>query len=106
VFVDYVTVLPPGRPCAQVAISAAVAAQLRARAERLARLTERVAAEAGADLVKASDLTKGHDACAAKAWVEAAVAPPGPSGWGPVAFHPRLAAMTAVAQALERKLRN
>ncbi|MFL5295607.1 MAG: SGNH/GDSL hydrolase family protein [Phenylobacterium sp.] len=104
VFVDYVTVLPAGSPCAATPIQAADANELRLRADRLARLTERVAKASGADLVKASDLTRGHDACAAPPWVEGFVPRREGVAWGPVSFHPRLEAMTAIAIALEKKL--
>lgn len=104
VFVDYITVLPKGAPCAATGLSDADAAELRARAERLEQATARAAKAAHAELMKASELSRSHDACAADAWVEAFVpARPG-GGWGPVSFHPRLAAMTAIAGALERQL--
>ncbi len=104
VFVDYVTVLPPGPPCAALELSAADADDLRGRSERLARLTETIAAETGAELIKASALTRGHDACAPDPWTEAAAPSRSPSGQGGAPFHPRLAAMTAVARALEERL--
>jgi len=104
VFVDYVTVLPAGAPCAAVGLSAADAEALRARAERLERITAKVAKAAHADLVAASKLSRGHDACAPEAWVEGFVAAREAGGWGPVSFHPRLPAMTAIAQGLERVL--
>jgi len=103
VFVDYVTVLPAGAPCAAVMIDAADAEELRNRANRLARLTESVADQTGADLIKASDLTRGHDACAPDAWVEGFVQGHG-AARGPVSFHPRLPAMNAIAAALEQRL--
>jgi lysophospholipase L1-like esterase len=105
VFVDYVTVLPPRGVCAVMPISVADADELRARAERLARLTEKVARETGADLIKASDLTRGHDACAADPWTEGLAPPRDASVRGPASFHPLLPAMTAIAGALEAKLR-
>lgn len=105
VFVDYVTVLPSGPPCAAVAISAADADELRTRAERLARLTEKVAKATGADILKASDLTKGHDACAADPWVEGFVERQTSSQRPLASFHPRLAAMTAITAALDHRLR-
>ncbi|HEY3950805.1 SGNH/GDSL hydrolase family protein [Phenylobacterium sp.] len=104
VFVDYITVLPPGAPCAATGLTSADAEDLRARAERLEQLTERVAKAAHADLITASQLSRRHDACAAEPWVEAFVPARQGGGWGPVSFHPRLAAMTAIAEALERRL--
>ncbi len=105
VFVDYVTVLPSAAPCAAVMIDTADSNELRSRANRLARLTETIAKETGADLIKASELTRGHDACAPEPWIEGFVQGRGASR-GPVSFHPRLAAMNAIARALEEKLRN
>lgn len=103
VFVDYVTVLPPGPPCTALSISGQEADHLRARAHRLARMTARVAKQGGADLIKASALTRDHNACSADAWV-AAYVPADPSRWGPVPFHPKLQAMVAIAAALNRSL--
>ena len=105
VFVDYVTVLPPHGICAAMPISIADAEELRARAERLARLTETVARDTGADLIKASELTRGHDACAADPWTEGLAPLRDPSVRGPASFHLLLPAMTAIAAALEAKLR-
>ena len=104
VFVDYVTVLPPRGVCAVMPISTADADELRARAERLAKLTEKVARETGADLIKASELTRGHDACAADPWTEGLAPPREPGVRGPASFHPLLPAMTAITDALEAKL--
>jgi lysophospholipase L1-like esterase len=104
VFVDYVTVLPATGTCASVAISAPDADELRARADRLARLTAQIAAGAHADIVKASRLTTGHDACAPDAWVEGLVQGQTPAGRARVSFHPTLPAMTAIAGALEQTL--
>jgi len=106
VFVDYVTVLPPKGTCAAVAISAADADALRARADRLARLTAQVAKETHADILKASALTAGHDACAADPWVEGLVQGQTPAGRARASFHPTLPAMTAIAGALAERLAN
>ncbi len=99
VFVDYVEILPAGAPCPALSITAADAAELKARSDRLVRVTAAVAAKAGAELVKASDLTRGHDACAAQPWAMG-YAPR--SEWGPVGFHPQAPAANAIAQALSR----
>ncbi len=103
VFVDYVTVLAPGATCGVTKLGQADTDAIRARADRLARLIAQAAKAAGADLVAASALSAKHDACAADPWIEGYVVRPG-GGWGPVSFHPRLPAMTAIAKALEAKL--
>jgi len=87
-----------------VAISATDADELRARADRLARLTAQVARDAHADIIKASVLTTGHDACAADPWVEGLVQGQTPSGRTRASFHPTLPAMTAIAGALVETL--
>ncbi len=104
VFVDYVTVLPPSGTCATVAISGPDADELRARADRLAKLTAKVAAEAHADILKASALTSGHDACSAEPWVEGLAQGQTPAGRARASFHPTLPAMTAIAAALAKTL--
>jgi lysophospholipase L1-like esterase len=103
-FVDYVTAIPPGPPCAALSLSADDAADLRSRHDRLAALTEQVAKEAGADIVKGSVLTKDHDACAAEPWVAGDVHRDPAKGWQPVGFHPLLPSMTAIAQSVVRTL--
>lgn len=105
VFVDYVTVLPAKGTCATVAISSADADELRARADRLAKLTAQVASETHADILKASALTAGHDACSAEPWVEGFVqGQTTPAGRARASFHPTLPAMTAIAAALAERL--
>ena len=102
VFVDYLTVLPDRKLCAQTPLSEPEAAILRQTAQRLAQITAAVAARTGAQVLKASDLSRGHDACAKAPWVTGFVPPPGQTAF--VAYHPNLAGMTAVAAALDREL--
>ena len=104
VLVDYITVLPSGLPCPGLALSPGDARALRARAERLAEITAEVATETGTALIKASELSRDHDACAAVPWVQGYVSRPSPTAWGPVPFHPLLPAMTAIAASLDQKL--
>lgn len=104
VFVDYITVLPPKGTCAIVAISAPDADELRARADRLAKLTAQVATGAHADILKASALTASHDACSPDPWVEGLVQGQTPAGRARASFHPTLPAMTAIAGALAQTL--
>jgi lysophospholipase L1-like esterase len=102
VFVDYATILPPGTPCSRAPMSDADAGVARRLAARLAQITADVARESGADLLAASKLTRDHHACAADPWMNG-MAAPGPDA--PAApFHPKLAGMTAVADALDRLL--
>jgi lysophospholipase L1-like esterase len=99
VFVDYLTILPPSGVCAVTPLSLPDADASRETARRVAEITQKTARENGALLVKASALSAGHDACGATPWMNGSPVPPGVA-----AFHPNLAGMTAVADALDRAL--
>jgi hypothetical protein len=102
IFVDYVAVLPPTGHCAVAPLADADADTARAIDARLRQITAQVARESGAGLLEASVVTREHHACAADPWING-FAKPDPAA--PVAFyHPRLAGMTAVAEALDRML--
>jgi len=101
-FVQYPVVLPPRGLCADVPISAEQAKTSRAIAARLAVVTRKVALRAGADTLPMDVLSRGHDACAAKPWMNGFQRPGGPKVAVP--YHPNLAGMTAVAAALDRML--
>lgn len=106
IFVDYVTLVPPrGVTCPALTFTPAQADELRARAERLAALTARVAIEGGAEVLKASALSRGHEICSAAPWSEGLVLKQKPEDFGPAGFHPTLAAHTGIAQALDAMLR-
>jgi hypothetical protein len=74
----------------------------RGIARRLDEITVRVAKETGTELIPGSKITEGHDACAKDAWLNGYPSP-GVSV-EPTFFHPRLAAMTAIADALDQKI--
>jgi lysophospholipase L1-like esterase len=99
VFVDYLTILPASGVCAMTPLSLPDADASRETARRVAEITAKTAHESGALLVKASTLSAGHDACGATPWMNGFPTPPGVA-----AFHPNLAGMTAVAEALDRAL--
>jgi lysophospholipase L1-like esterase len=102
IFVDYVTLLPSGALCPQVPLAAGDAANARATALRLAQETASAAQRAGADVLRASDLSRGHDACAAEPWANGFLAREGVDPFTP--YHPNLAGMTEIAMALDRML--
>lgn len=102
VFVDYPTVLPDHGTCARAPMTEAQADALRDTARRLAALTAEVAKGEGVDLLKASELTHGHDACAAEPWMAGYLDDSGQKVKVP--YHPNLAGMTAIADALAAKL--
>ncbi len=105
VFINYLTLLPASGSCPdRLPLSNSELQKARAVAARLAAVTEKVAQETGSTLVKASDLTKGHDVCSADPWVYGFEVPASPSGFNPVPYHPKLQCMQSVADALDRTL--
>lgn len=103
VFVDYLTVLPEAGLCRQTPLSQQAAATGRETAARLARLTADVARRNGAQILRASELSrKAHSACAATPWMAGFIPSAGTSSFVP--YHPNLAGMTGVAHALDRLL--
>ncbi|WP_380802949.1 SGNH/GDSL hydrolase family protein [Sphingobium tyrosinilyticum] len=100
ILVDYPTVLPDHGQCAAAPLSPEQADRSRMIASRLAALTAKVAHDAGAEILAASSLSRGHDACAADPWMNGFIKATGSSSFAP--YHPNLAGMTAVADALER----
>lgn len=102
VFVDYLSVLPSEGACEAVPLSGGQADASRATARRLARITSRVAAETGAEVFRASDMSKVHDACGTEPWVTGFRLPVEP---GFVPYHPNARGMAAIAEALAKHLR-
>ena len=102
IFVDYIRILPPEGMCEVVPLSDKAAEGARAIALRLEALTASVAARAGAELLKASALSHGHDACAADPWGTGLIKPADAVRFAP--YHPTLAAMTGIAAALDAQL--
>lgn len=103
VFVDYLAVLPPQGTCAATPLTPDQADASRAIARRLAEITARAAKSSGADLVTASAQSIGHDACAREPWMNGYPRPGAPVDG--LFYHPNLAGMTAVADALDRMLK-
>jgi lysophospholipase L1-like esterase len=104
VFVEYLTILPDADTttgtCAAIPLPAGQAETSRAIASRLAAITDAAARAAKAEVIPAA-LSHGHDACSAEPWVSGYSA----MGHGPVPYHPNLAGMTALADALATMLR-
>lgn len=104
IFVDYVTLLPEGKLCAEVPLSPEDAAQSRATAATLAAITARVAKETRTGLIEASRLSRGHDVCAAKPWITGLTVRPGQPA--SATYHPNISGMKAIAAALRRYLQD
>lgn len=102
VFVDYATLLPESGNCAALPLSVPDADVSRVTAARLRQITVDVAGRSGAEVLRASDVTRGHDACAPEPWMNGFTRPSETFSGAP--FHPNLAGMTAVAQALDQFL--
>lgn len=103
VFVDYLAVLPEGGTCSATPLDEFAADGARYTARRLAEITRTVAGENGASIITASEFSKGHDACSPDPWMHGYPRPEVPISGAP--YHPNLAGMTAVADALEALLR-
>ncbi|WP_083350265.1 SGNH/GDSL hydrolase family protein [Terriglobus roseus] len=99
-FIDYATVLPSQGTCGQLHLSSQEAETGRQIAARLAAVTAEVARATNSGLIKASEITQGHDVCSAQPWVYGFVFSEHILRFGPAPFHPRIEAMTAIAEAL------
>lgn len=104
VFVDYLTILPETGACAATPLSAEEADADREIAAVLAAITARAAADNGADVVKASQLSARHDACSSDPWMNGYPRPDAPVAGA--AYHPNAKGMAAIADALETLLSN
>ena len=103
VFVDYLTILPATGGCAATPLNTEEADADREIASVLAAITARAAADNGADLLKASELSAQHDACSANPWINGYPRPKAPVAGA--LYHPNAKGMTAIADALEKLLR-
>jgi lysophospholipase L1-like esterase len=102
VFVDYLTVLPPQGGCAAAPLTASESDSVREVARRLAAITAKAATGNGGDVLRASDLSASHSACADDAWMNGYPRPNQPiAGTG---YHPNAKGMIAIADALEAML--
>lgn len=101
IFVDYLTILPETGDCEAIRLFDLDTQKSREVARRLAAITATVAADNGADILKASELSVGHDACSADPWMN------GYPVWDKsgAPLHPNAKGMIAVADALEKLLK-
>lgn len=105
VFVDYTSILPDTGSCPdRLPLTDAELAQARALATQLAATTADIARRNNATLVKASDVTRGHDVCSAEPWNFGWVMAGSPLDFGPVPYHPTGKAMQAIADAIDHAL--
>jgi len=102
IMVEYPRVLPDEGGCARAPLSSADAALARATAAKLAEITAQAAAAEGAGVLHASELSLGHDACAAQPWMNGFLTDTGARA--PVAYHPNAAGMAAIGDALVKML--
>lgn len=103
IFIPYLSVLPPAGTCAALGLTRGEADRMRLVGARLNAIPREAAKAAGADFVDATAMSAVHSACAATPWVNGFVF--SLSG-GKFPFHPNLAGMTAIADALDRMLRH
>ncbi|MBB3349880.1 SGNH/GDSL hydrolase family protein [Sphingomonas sp. BK069] len=102
VFVDYPVVLPARGHCTATPMTPAEADAARALARRLAAVTAEAAEASGATLVRASSLSRGHDACSNNPWINGF---PRTGQARFVPYHPIQAGMTVIAKALDSTIR-
>ena len=105
VYVDYTTVLPEAGYCPdKLPITNAQFDRGRLLAKTLITKTDEVAHATGSLLVSAADLTRGHDVCSADPWVYGYTFSESPLNYGPMAYHPTMHAMAAIAAAINKAL--
>lgn len=98
VLVTYPQIMPPSRTCANLALSGAEVAAMRAVGDRLAEVTAEAATLEGAILVDMQRIGAEHHACSPQPWV---------NGWANPAgtpFHPTKAGAQAMAEAIRQAL--
>lgn len=100
-FVQYVPVLPDGAGCDALSLSTAQQQAARVVASRLYDATARAAVAGGAEVVAAATQGADHSACGAIPWATGYFRDGDPKV---VPFHPTAAGMSAVADALARRL--
>ncbi|MEU6440861.1 ricin-type beta-trefoil lectin domain protein [Streptomyces sp. NPDC047046] len=99
--VNYFTILPDSKLCADAPLTDDQAVFERGIATRLADATATAASATGATLVDLASASHGHDACAASPWVETYR----PAG-GRSTYHPNEAGMRAAASLVESALQS
>jgi|GEM_PF-250424 len=103
-FVDYATIFPDTGTCERLPLTAQQADTGREIAYRLRSITEQIARESNSGLLKASEVTHGHDVCSADPWVYGYQFPTHFLRFGPAPFHPNEKAMVAIADAAAQQL--
>jgi lysophospholipase L1-like esterase len=105
VYVNYTTVLPGTGYCPdKLPITNAQFDRARQLAKTLITKTDEAAHATGSLLISAADLTRGHDICSAAPWVYGYTFSASPLNYGPMAYHPTLRAMTAIAAEINETL--
>lgn len=105
VYVNYTTVLPDAGYCPdKMPITDAQFDRARVLAKTLITKAEEAARATGSLLVSAAGLTRGHDICSRDPWVYGYTFSATPLNYGPMAYHPTLRAMTAIAAGINKAL--
>lgn len=104
VFVEYPATLPDGPLCSMTPMANKDALALRTAAQRLAEVTEAAAAEEGSEVIEFAKLSRKHDPCSDVPWMSGYFDRAG--HYVRVAYHPNLAGMTAMADAVIKRLKD
>lgn len=102
VFVQYVTLVPPGKLCAAEPLGTAQQREARAIGARLARITRVAARKTGSLVLPVQQLSAKHTACDAVPWSNGM--PGDVSKRHGVPWHPNAAGHAAIADALAKFL--
>lgn len=100
IWVDYSTLLPEQGACSQIPLSQEDFQSYRTIATRLSEAVKYAAQQTHSELVQASSITRDHSLCSSYPWVFGLEFPKALGAFGPVPFHPKKAAMQAIANAL------
>lgn len=102
VLVGYLRIVDGSRACPRLRLDKDEAARAAAIMDALERTQRQAAREAGVEFVSVRDVSKGHDACAADAWVNGLTGVRGDGAF----LHPNAAGMRAVADTVLARLRS
>jgi hypothetical protein len=106
VFVNYIDIFSKKSNCSiRAPLSVEEIETAQRLGEILLKITARVTVEEHVKLVSAEALSKGHDVCSADSWLFDYRFPATPHDYGPIAYHPTLAAMKAIAAEIDKTLR-
>ena len=104
VMVNYLPVLPHTGICSGIALSTEDAAAIRRTYDKLATIEKNQAQANGVIFIPSAHIGQGHDACSASPYTATYHPPVTPTWSSPAAYHPTIAGMRAMANAIDKAL--